>query len=257
MERNWYFLFLCISIFSCTPEPCEQSPVDFPEKKVTVFLVDASNSFNRINKQEGIFYERNYFDLACRQIKDSLLVLGVGGVAIIRFIGERSWGTRSFITQLDLTNSDLYFSVPMPCDPFSLEQYRQQKVEEDSINQLKIQGFQQQTIEEITNFQSTYALRSVKHTDLCGALAACNQDIKAQKYLGFTKELVIYSDLQNSFPSSTDCEFPFDFTGVKVQAKFVVDDDHSANDYEELKKEWESFFAAATSFDFLNPTQSN
>lgn len=254
------FCFLPIFLFvDCNKEPNSVKPRDkglapiTRGKTLTIFLVDVSGSFNRIQK-EGRFEGQNYFDIACLQIMRYIGNNADKGYEdiIIRQISNNSFPEAAFVHRLNLVAEP--YSERKPNSPFRIKGWLERKEKyERKLENLLIKRINS-TLEKIKNFQLLKSGYYSKQTDVLYAIVCCKKRIDNNpSYSSYIKKIIVYSDFKDTI-SNLNRE-PILLEDVEFEGRFVSKRGHTSRSYDELLQKWRNILRCK-SITFKTPEES-
>jgi len=205
-------------------------------KFLTVFLVDRSASFHKIQKQ-GKFQGKNYFYIACDQIKEYVEKQAdrENELILVRIIQSSSFSDDTFIARIDFTNQP-NFNEPEPTGPYS-------KVEKDEWKKRKnkfledVKDKQSPLVKEFnTEIDKLRKMDSSGETDLVNAFKALIPDLKGLP--DYAKRIIVYSDFkdtQTKVESAAEIDLGNE---TEVEGRFVSMNELTPDSYDALLKAW-------------------
>ena len=230
----------------------QAKPAVLDAKKLTVYLLDASGSFNRQQKG-GLFDGQNYFDLACDQVRHHLQDASAKEVIFAYSISSSSQGDDNLGLSLDLTEFAKEYSVPEPTNIFQHRDWEKGKAEFDQPLRVKMDKARAAAVEKLEQFRKDHSARPADHTDLYTAIWLASEVFGDPTYKGGESQLIIFSDFQDTRTNTTP---PVQLPGVKVVGKFVSRNGHTRETYDALLDRWRHVLVAQ-SLELLPPERSN
>ncbi len=206
------------------------------KKKLTIFLVDVSGSFNEIVKGGGHFNGKNYFDIACNQIYDYIRNAKGGEYIIVKQIKSNSFDETGFVCNLDLSDSTLVFTKPKPTNVYEVNDWENEKNTFEKNADKVLTEKRNIALHEINTFKNNYTNKPSGSTDVFNAIFSCKQDFDKAIYSDYIKTLIIYSDFwdtQNQIEGEV-IEIP----DVTVEGRFVSKANHNRTSYEKMINMW-------------------
>src|SRR5437660_3615892 len=252
-------LFFAASAFTaCGPGVDTNTNANQPQpaktqKKLTIFLIDRSGSFHRIQR-EGHFRGKDYFYIACDQVKQYVRQEADkhNELIMVRAIQSSSFSDDTFIGRLDYTQSPV-FNEPEPEGPYSKEEKkawanRKQQFESgvETSQKNSLDAF-------VANIDDFRKGKPSGRTDLVNAFRALIPHL--QEFPAYSKRIIVYSDFKDT-ETSLEAAGQIDLgSDTEVEGQFVSMNEQDPDSYDRLLKEWQSILKCKST-KFKTPAES-
>jgi hypothetical protein len=212
-----------------------------PETAITFFLIDNSLSYN--NPADNA--SQRVMQMVRREIVAKLKQAQPGEHFIVRTIQAESDQLSAMITNLDLTQADLFFPKPRPTNPIELKVWEGEKRDFEASVQARTAPLIESAINEFEIRGQPIFAEPSKSTDFVGALLTCQRFFEKQKY--DHKKLIIYSDMIEDAALEDDSQLQL--SEVEIVARFVTKPStqrpgHTHQYFKNLESNWRTKLAA-------------
>jgi len=251
-------VFLASALTACGPggdtsTNANQTQSAKTQKKLTIFLIDRSGSFHRIQR-EGHFRGKDYFYIACDQVKQYVRQEAdkQNELIMVRAIQSSSFSDDTFIAKLDYTQSPV-FTEPEPQGPYSKEKkkaWANRKQQFDTGGENKQKSSLEAFAGNIDDFRKG---KPSGKTDLVNAFRALIPHL--EEFSAYSKRIIVYSDFKDT-ETALEAAGQIDLgADIEVEGRFVSMNEQDPDSYNRLLKQWQSILKCKST-KFKTPAES-
>jgi len=211
------------------------------EKTLTIVFLDVSGSFNKVQKQGGLFQGKNYFDESCKELVRRIRTdMKIGEeYMIVKSIRDQSFSDETLICKIDLTDDKYIFKKPIPDNDMRKNRWEKEKNEFENDVRAKIGEDKEKVIVLINEFKDYYIKNPTNRTDIVNAFNGIKPVIESDKYANYKKKFIVYSDFIETRQSLND--LTIDLKDVEIEGRFVSKNDFSSlDDYYKNLDKWKT-----------------
>ncbi|MDO5985980.1 hypothetical protein Q4Q39_01065 [Flavivirga amylovorans] len=227
-------------------------------KKLTVYFLDISGSFNKIQENLSEVTETvNYFELACDEIIDHIenrMVIGKECI-IIKKIQSNSFLDDAQFLKIDLSSDKYSFSEKKPEHDMKMKGYEKRRriFNEKAFKEATVEKLE--TIKRIEAFKEHYKNNSSGETDIINALNSIKFDLSDVQYQRHDFYICIYSDFQETTKKDGLKNIEIDLGGINIVGRYVSKNNFtSLDEYKSNIEDWKNVLKC-NSLEFLTPDQ--
>ena len=217
-------------------------------KHLKVLAIDVSASFNKGTAAENLFNKS--VDKTIEIIQNAPR----GELIHVYSIGNSSLSNSIHLGKLDLTRAAYFMEKPETDNTFALAQWNKKYHQFITNTEGEIKQEKEALINILENYRIRYLKMPSENTDFFGTMKLIGEECRIAKMA--SKEVVIFSDLEDDLLNAAKERKEVSFEGVKVKVLFYQPKTYANMNFHKKEKELKQALSAQT-VQILSVAQSN